>query len=476
MKNQKIMSRKFKFTIFFVAAIVLFAATTLAACDKQETANIASMPAAYDVNMTYDDALATIEARQQTLFTMPEGCDEGCVVFHIYANAFCAQHDAIDILSCQIDRQNVDFEIFGSDRTLLLLPYSGEGGRLVNVDMTYRIRVPDGSGRLGRSQDVANLTCFYPVLAKYEDGWRRDEYVEFGDPFFCDVADFYVTLTLDGDLSVASSGIKEETPLVKDGKNLKMVEITAENIRDFGMAVGKFDTLSKKVELESGSVDVNYFYIADSAADETLSVACAALKTFSETFGDYPYPAYTLAESPLGGAGGMEYGGFSILSPAARDVYLDAAVHETAHQWWYGAVGNDQLEIAWLDEGMSEFCTHYFHYLQGDRTTFKRAIAAVADSYGEFASLAASVGFDGRMERHLSTYLTDGEYVAVTYKKGALLFNSLRELVGDKKFVAALRAYYAANKFKIATPSSLAAAFKTQGYDISPILAAWTER
>ena len=30
-------------------------------------------------------------------------------------------------------------------------------------------------------------------------------------------------------------------------------------------------------------------------------------------------------------------------------------VHETAHQWWYGLVGNDQIDEAWLDESLATY-------------------------------------------------------------------------------------------------------------------------
>lgn len=31
--------------------------------------------------------------------------------------------------------------------------------------------------------------------------------------------------------------------------------------------------------------------------------------------------------------------------------------HETAHQWWYSAVGNDEISEPWLDEALTEYST-----------------------------------------------------------------------------------------------------------------------
>ena len=31
------------------------------------------------------------------------------------------------------------------------------------------------------------------------------------------------------------------------------------------------------------------------------------------------------------------------------------------HQWWYGVVGNDQYNNAWLDEGLTDYSTALFY-------------------------------------------------------------------------------------------------------------------
>ena len=40
-----------------------------------------------------------------------------------------------------------------------------------------------------------------------------------------------------------------------------------------------------------------------------------------------------------------------VLTPALRF----ALVHEVAHQWWFGIVGNDEYNEPWLDEAMAEY-------------------------------------------------------------------------------------------------------------------------
>jgi len=444
----------------------------ITACNRKDATERDSSPC-YDISAEYDVETSTLSASQEILYTARQ--DSDCAVLHIYANAFSQSYNAIDILSLQIDRQTVDYEIYGEDRTLLKAIYPFIENSTYIISCKYTVRLPHSDSRLGVTEDgIVNLTCFYPVLARYDGGWREDCYSSFGDPFFSDISSFYVNLTVDENINVASSG--EIVGVERRGaKGKKTVEISAENIRDFGMAAGQFESLSESVRLHEKEVTVNYCYYSDKNPTASLERAVSSIAVFSQAFGDYSHSSFTVVESNLQNAGGMEYGSFVLVSPTpSYESYLDTITHETAHQWWYDAVGSDQLNSAWLDEGLTEFCTNYFHYLSGDRTAHTAAMSEISRSYSSFSALKPTVGFDGRMNRHLSTYLTEGEYVAVTYYKGALLFDTLRTLVGDEKFQAALKQYYKDNMLSIANEQSLCSAFKTQGYDIESIVSGWT--
>ena len=35
--------------------------------------------------------------------------------------------------------------------------------------------------------------------------------------------------------------------------------------------------------------------------------------------------------------------------------------HEIAHQWWYGIIGNDQINSPWIDEALTEYSTILYY-------------------------------------------------------------------------------------------------------------------
>ena len=136
----------------------------------------------YDISLAYDEESKSISVSQEILFTSPVDLND--IVLHLYANAFDEQHNAIDVLSLQFNRQTLEYEIYGKDRTLLKFLCNMLANETCTISLKYTVKLPNSDTRLGITErGDANLGCFYPALAVYENGWREDEYAAFGDPF-----------------------------------------------------------------------------------------------------------------------------------------------------------------------------------------------------------------------------------------------------------------------------------------------------
>lgn len=453
------------------------AGAALTACSDSPSLPAPSLPVpVYDLDVTYDGE-RTVTLAQELIFTAAEPLDD--IRLHLYPNAFSEDAPAppctddereetyyagesfgnIDVLSVVSDGQTVGYDI-SADGGILVAHLSAGAGETVFLRLEAVIALPVCNARFGVSEGAVNLTAFYPSLCFREDGeWRQEGYSPVGDPFLSDISSFYVTVTAPERFIAAASG---ETVSSRAFGTERVTEIAAENVRDFALFLSpSFSKHTATAVIADERVSVRYFSLTDPDPQDTLRLAVRALEVFSETFGAYPYPAFTLVQSDIGGAG-MEYGALAALSADAhdRDVFRTTVVHETAHQWWFGVVGSDQILHPWQDEGLAEFSAAWFFLLTGDSASYDAAVSDARAYLAAYTSLPAEIGFDNTLDRPLSSFLTAGEYTAVAYCKGMLFFHDLRTSLGDDALTQALASYYSENAFTVASPADLARALR----------------
>ena len=117
-------------------------------------------------------------------------------------------------------------------------------------------------------------------------------------------------------------------------------------------------------------------------------------------------------------------------------------------QWWYGVVGNDQIDEAWLDEGFATYSEGIFtekEYGRGNGEFYYEILEENAKKDIEAGA------YDGVILKPLSRYENWNDYGPAVYTGGAVLLNEIRKQVGDKAFFEILQTYYDEYSFKIAT-------------------------
>ncbi len=520
-KNRITILSKISTLLLLGAILILLVVSILfAGCNKKTDGTQSYNETYYEINGTYDGD-KTVNFTETVVFTNNTSSTLSSIALHLYPNAYkeSAEHSpfdgkeleeykskgnfgGIEVLSAKIDRLSADFVFSNQDETIIEIPHAVDSGQSVMIEMECSLTLPVCAHRLGIFDGTVNLTGFYPILCALEDGvWLKNDYHHFGDPFVHDVATYSVCMTYPSDFVATGSGIEGVNvsrpvididkvpttpegltpPLIEDSpsnepekialssSSTKTTELYVEHIGDFALVLSKnFKTQTGRAKIGDG-VTVNYFYKKDSTPSKTLSLAIDVLERFSYAFGDYPYPTYTLVESYMQN-GGMEYGALSIVSNNKDDVII----HETAHQWWYGIVGNNQIEESWLDEGLAEFSTAYYRYLKGDQKTFSAYMSTVEDEYAKWKTLS-SLGTYGLMKRPLTDFLTEGEYVATAYVKGAILFNTLRQVMGDTNFSLALKDYATQIRFKIASAENLISSFEKYHSGIGGVINSFVE-
>ncbi|MGN1052512.1 MAG: M1 family aminopeptidase, partial [Candidatus Scatosoma sp.] len=177
--------------------------------------------------------------------------------------------------------------------------------------------------------------------------------------------------------------------------------------------------------------------------------------------------------------GGMEYPALCYVSRELSEKNRNyVIVHETAHQWWYAAVGSNQAEEAWQDEGLAEYSSACFFDAHKRYGVEKSALLQAAEKeYHAYYSVYTRVfgGADTRMSRSLKDYVGDYEYRAIAYDKGLMLFCALENAVGKAKTEKALKNYFSACAYQTASPAHLVAAFEKAGVDVSGLVASFLE-
>lgn len=332
-------------------------------------------------------------------------------------------------------------------------------GEELEVSIEFTTKIPLGNSRLGYYQDVYSLTNWYPILSIYDDEnnkWDENPYHPVGESNYSDVANYNVTLEVPSNMVIASTGVdvKEE---VKD--KVKILEVNAENVRDFVFI------MSSKFKLHTKNIDgikVNSFYIdkgdltADKQAKEILDITCEAVEFFSNKFGKYPYEELDVVESYLAG-GAMEYPQLIQMpiysNNLADEMYnggrlsfiFEAAVHETGHQWWYVTVGNNEFREPLLDESLTVFSTAYFFENKYGKYAPNGVYMTIRNRV--YQGAPDSKAFNTSVDR----FDDMGQYFNTIYSRGCMIFEDLRQRVGEEKFLKIMQTYFNNYKFKNAT-------------------------
>lgn len=432
----------------------------------------------YSLNLTFNDEENILKGTEKISYTNNSDTTMQNIKFHLYPNAFrenpknklvsSANEDKtyyngfsygkIEIKSVKIKNENANFSVCGEDNNILSvsLPIEFYPEENVDIEIEFVSFLPQINHRFGVGQNTINFANFYPIVCVYENGsgFKQNPYNSNGDPFYSDVANYDVKIFYSAKYKIASSGNKIET---KNQDNLAFSCVKGEKIRDFAFILSdKFEIVSQKV----GNTLVEYFSLSgDKNALECLKTACDGLRTFNDLIGIYPYEKLSVVKGSFF-TGGMEWPNMVLISDNLQNQQEQnyVIIHEIAHQWWYGLVGNDEYSEAWLDEGLSEYCTTLFFKLNPNYgEDFEMLIDSAIKNYIHFEKVFLSVtgSVDGRMSRTLNEFNTEPEYVMCTYTKGVIMFNSICESVGEKKFSKALKFYFSENKYKNATPADL---------------------
>lgn len=346
-------------------------------------------------------------------------------------------------------------------------------GSRLPIDITWELAIPtwpDASSTyalFGTSQSITTLPLFYPSLAVYQPSttpgagkWWLEMGSPRGDIAFNTISLFAVTATLPSEVVTVSSGSLITKTVVSPTQ--ERYQWVTGPVREFFL---QYSPRFSSASIESyGTRVTSYWLPEDEAAGRAaLKYGVAALRIYSDFFGEYPFREIAVAPGPLANRG-MEYPGVSQIGielyNRSRDNLEILVAHEVAHQWWYQMVQNDPVNEPWLDEALAEYSVKiYLQYLSGsseaDNLEVQRWLAPV--------TLLKSRGGDAVLDRSVNDYSDFGQYETIVYGKGALFYDELHSVMGDRAFFTFLHSWLSDHRYQIVTSQDWLTALERMG-------------
>lgn len=446
----------------------------------------------YRVDATFTAAsgndLATIDGTLDLRYVNQTGGSLDVLPFRLYPNADEYDTGGMAIDSAVVGGDALDVELSVADTVAsVVLPRTLAPGDAVDLTIAFATTIPtDPTGSYGmfsldeRTGTYA-LAHWLPLLAGFdpESGFVLDPPSRNGDPVFTNTALFDVRLTAPSSLTFVTTGSEVDSASVD--RTTTRHRFVSGPVRDFVMvADADYDETSTQV----GETTVRSWFNPNSrdGGAAVLAAGAKSLEVYERLFGRYPYAELDLAQVSLGnGAGGVEFPQLAFIgsayyapteaTQATPGLQEFVVAHEVAHQWWYGLVGNDQYQHAFMDEGLASYVTTvYFGAVYG---------AAAEEEQVDYNLKAAyfSELFNDRdqiVDQPTDDFPSARSYGATVYAKGALAFGAIRAAIGDDAFFAALRAYASEYEFAVATPADLKGAFEdASGQNLDELWRHW---
>lgn len=424
----------------------------------------------YKIDIKIDEKEKSFTGKQKTLFKNNTGVALGEIYFRLYPNAFKRFEDSpilfsqspytkktfkegfIEMKKLSLKGEDLKYTIEGEDKTLLKIKLERPliEGQQIEIYMEYFVKLPTSQDRFGYGKNTMNFGNWYPVLSVYdEEGWSKDPYYSVGDPFYTDASNYDVNITVDKDIIIASSGnILEEKIIGKE----KIYKIEGRFIRDFAF-VASSDFKIREEMVDDTLVKLYYLDNNKTMIEESLKYSVDSIKAFNKSFGKYPYGVYSvvLTEFPSG----MEYPSIVFINERyfnkdAKTILEQTIVHETAHQWWYGLVGNDQVKEAWLDEGLTSYSeVIYMDKIYGEKEGdlyFENGFEMNYDIIEEYLR-----GEDTQVNKSLEEFEDWDDYGILVYTKAAVFLRDIEDRYGKDTLLKIFSTYFKEYKYKNAT-------------------------
>jgi len=379
----------------------------------------------YILYATLDFTAHTLNVDETIRYYNNSGVTLSDVVLSVQPNRWAGAFILNSILQ---DSTAANIFTLNDQRLTLTLPQQLPAGSATTLTLRFTLSIPaKGSGLFGYDFNQINLVDWYPFIVPYDNGWVLHDPVSFGEHLVYDAADIEVNVKTGADVILAASAPAEA--------NGEWTRYRIYSARTFAISASD-EFLVAESAVGATVIRSYYFNGYKAAGDSILYSAVQAVSIFEAKFAPYPYQTLAIVQADI--HDGQEYDGLVFISSdfygqyggGSKNNLTTIGVHEIAHQWWFGLVGNDQAVEPWLDEAMSAYSEKIFYEYNYPK-------------YGDWWWQFRVDYFEpaGYVDSTIYSHGTFRVYTNAVYLNGAHFIHDLRMLMGDNDFFRFLKDY-----------------------------------
>ena len=338
------------------------------------------------------------------------------------------------------------------DRTVLkvTLPRTVAPGQSIVLDIAFQAKIPSKAPRVGYVNDTYFIAQWFPKIGVIWGGkWNCHQYHS-NSEYFSDYGDYDVKITVPQGFIVGATGA--QTDSTSNAEGMVTYQFQQECVHDFAWTTSPNYQVRSRMFThdELSDVKMRLLFQAEHThhADKLLDATENTLKYYGLWYGAYPYNQITIVDPPESSTAiGMEY---PTLFTTTIDWWLpkgaygphSLTIHECGHSWWYGLVGSNEFEHAWIDEGFNTYATSRCLNASYGNETYHRRYFGIPVRFREVRITPQSdlresylqYGAADIMDQLSWEFINGSSYGALSYNKAALMLWTLEGYLGEQVF------------------------------------------
>jgi hypothetical protein len=336
------------------------------------------------------------------------------------------------------------------------LPQPVEPGETIELHIEFLSKVPRPISRTGVYKDYYFIAQWFPKIGVFENGaWNCHQFHAPGE-FYADYGTYDIKITLPSSMIIGATGEHREKKDNGDGTTTH--NFIQHSVHDFAWTASphllEFKEDFEFVPGKTTEITLLLQPYHKKLKDRYMHAVKNAIKFSSQFYGDYPYTTATCVDPAYNSrSGGMEYptfftGGAYFITPKRSGSPEGVTIHEFGHGYFYGMVGSNEFENAWMDEGFTSFLDTEVYYAAYKNPKYIRRYFGIPLCFKEVNIPIESDGISSHRQtsdrddmQRFAWQFMEGSYGANSYSKAELMLRTLKRYMGENLFGNMIKSY-----------------------------------